>query len=374
MSSAFSPQFDLLQESSEASQARCGKLQLKHGQVDTPIFMPVGTQGCVKTLLPTDLKGMDAQIILGNTYHLFLRPGLEVIKHFGGLHSFQKWDRPILSDSGGFQVFSLGQLNKISEEGAHFRSHLDGTAFLLSPELAVEIQETLGSDIHMVFDECTPFPATKEQAKSSMERSMRWAKRCKEAKTNPELMQFGIVQGSVYPELRQQSCQQVVDVGFDGYAIGGLSVGEPKPEMRLVTKVCTDLLPKDKPRYLMGVGTPLDLIESVHLGVDMFDCVMPTRNGRNGTVFTSRGKINVKAAIHKLSNEPMDPDCSCYTCTTFEMGYLRHLYKASEPSIQRLLSLHNLHYYVNLMKKVRTSIGQGDFLSLLDEIRSVYPT
>jgi len=359
-------------ESTEGSQARTGELKLKHGLVQTPIFMPVGTQGCVKTLVPAELEALGAQIILGNTYHLFLRPGLEVIRHFGGLHSFQKWNRPILSDSGGFQVFSLGKLNKLSEEGAHFKSHLDGSAFLLTPELAVEIQETLGTDIHMVFDECTPYPATVQQAESSMQRSMRWAKRCRSAKTNPELMQFGIVQGSVYPKLREQSIQELVDIGFDGYSIGGLSVGEPKDAMREITGVCTNLLPKDKPRYLMGVGTPLDLVESVHKGVDMFDCVMPTRNGRNGTVFTSTGKINVKSAVHRLSKEPLDAECSCYTCQTYEMGYLRHLYKAGEPTIQRLLSLHNLHYYLNLMKKVRNTIQAGTFLQLLGEIRSVY--
>lgn len=372
MSVSFDPTFELLRESKEDSKARRGRLKLKHGIVETPIFMPVGTKGCVKTLVPEDLRKMNAQIILGNTYHLFLRPGLDVIRHFGGLHSFQKWDRPILSDSGGFQVFSLGKLNKLTEEGAKFKSHLDGSSFLLTPELAVEIQETLGTDIHMVLDECTPYPATIEQADSSMQRSMRWAARCRSARTNPELMQFGIVQGSVYPELRRKSAEELLNIGFDGYAIGGLSVGEPKEAMREITSVCTEVLPKDKPRYLMGVGTPLDLLESVHKGVDMFDCVMPTRNGRNGTCFTSKGKINVKSAIYALSNDSLDSECSCYTCKTFEMGYLRHLYKAGEPTIQRLLSLHNLHYYLDLMAKVRTSIEEGTFLSLLSEVRSVY--
>ena len=243
--------------------ARLGKMHLAHGQVETPIFMPVGTVGSVKSMIPSDLETMNAQIILGNTYHLFLRPGMEVIKHFGGLHKFIGWDKPILSDSGGFQIFSLGQLTKLVEEGAHFKSHLDGSKFLLTPELAVEIQETLGTDIHMVLDECTPYPATHEQAKSSMQRSLRWAERCRKAKTRDELWQFGIVQGSVYPDLRKESIEGLIEIGFEGYSIGGLSVGEKKPEMREMTEVCCDILPTDKPRYLMGVGTPLDLIESV---------------------------------------------------------------------------------------------------------------
>ena len=269
-------------------------------------------------------------------------------------------------------MFSLGKLNKLTEEGAHFKSHLDGSAFLLTPELAVEIQEALGTDIHMVLDECTPYPATMEQAEASMLRSMRWAKRCRDTKSSDELMQFGIVQGSIYPELRVQSVEKLVDVGFDGYAIGGLSVGEPKDAMREITSVCTKILPEDKPRYLMGVGTPLDLLESIHEGVDMFDCVMPTRNGRNGTAFTSTGKINVKSAKYTLSKNPLDASCSCYTCVTYEMGYLRHLYKAGEPTIQRLLSLHNLHYYLNLVSEVRASIKGGTFLELLGRIQGVY--
>lgn len=319
-----------------------------------------------------DLEEMDCQIILGNTYHLFLRPGMEVIKSFGGLHNFIKWDRPILTDSGGFQIFSLAKNNKLTEEGAHFQSHIDGTKFLLTPELCMEIQETLGSDIQMVLDECTSFPVSHEQAKSSMERSLRWAARCRKALKRPELMQFGIVQGSMYEDLRKQSIAGLCDIEFDGYAIGGLSVGETKTDLLAMTQLCTSLLPETHPRYLMGVGTPLDIMEAVNQGIDLFDCVMPTRNGRNGTMFTSLGKVSIKNTKHKLSDAPLDPACPCYTCRTYSVGYLRHLFVAGEITSHRLLSLHNLTYYQTLMKKIRNAIENHTFPLLLREHRALW--
>ena len=352
--------------------ARRGRLRLKHGVVETPIFMPVGTVGSVKTLTPNDLVDLDAQIILGNTYHLFLRPGLEVLDHYKGLHNFIKWDRPILTDSGGFQIFSLGKLNKLVEEGAHFSSHLDGTKFVLTPELAVKIQETIGSDIHMVLDECTTFPCDENTARKSMERSMRWAKRCREAKSKADLCQFGIVQGSMFPALREESAKALMDIGFEGYAIGGLSVGESKDDMHRITDVCCGVLPETKPRYLMGVGTPLDIIEGVSRGVDMFDCVMPTRNGRNGTLFTSEGRVNIKNLRYRLDESPLDPACGCYTCRTFSRGYLRHLFLAGEITGLRLLSLHNIAYYLKLTTDIRAAIEAGTFSSLLAHHRGLW--
>jgi queuine tRNA-ribosyltransferase len=354
--------FELIKTSGKA---RRGRLKLKHGMVETPIFMPVGTAGSVKSMTSSDMLDMQTQILLGNTYHLFLRPGLEVIRAAGGLHNFMGWNRPILTDSGGFQIFSLGKLNKLTENGAHFQSHLDGTKFLLTPELAVEIQETLGADIHMVLDECTAYPVTHQVAKSSMERSLRWAARCRKAKTKEDLCQFGIVQGSMYSDLRKASIEGLNSLDFEGMAMGGLSVGEPKPEMRAMTEFCCDLLPAHKPRYLMGVGTPLDLIESVALGVDMFDCVMPTRNARNGTVFTSVGKVNIKNSTYRLDQGPLDPACSCYTCSSFSRSYLRHLYASGELTALRLLSLHNLTYYLTLMAQIRNAIENDTFDTLL---------
>lgn len=349
--------------------ARRGRLQLKHGVVETPIFMPVGTVGSVKTLVPEDLKTLKASIILGNTYHLFLRPGLEVIRHFGGLHKFIGWDRPILTDSGGFQIFSLAKNTKLTEEGALFSSHIDGSRFMLTPELSVQIQETLGSDIHMTLDECTPYPVTVELARASMQRSMRWAERCRKAKSKEDLCQFGIVQGGVYPELRKQSIEQLVEIGFEGYAVGGLSVGEPKEDLNQITKFCCEYLPPEKPRYLMGVGTPLDLLESINAGIDMFDCIMPTRNGRNGHLFTSTGPVRMRNLQYRLDDNPLDANCECYTCKNFSRGYLRHLYSAGELTSLRLFSLHNLTYYLNLMDQVRKAIELGVFQGLLLEIR-----
>ncbi len=352
--------------------ARLGQLELFHGIVETPIFMPVGTVGSVKTLVPEDLHTLGAQIILGNTYHLFLRPGLEVIRHFGGLHKFIGWDKPILTDSGGYQIFSLGKLNKLTEEGAHFQNHLNGSPLKLTPELAVEIQETLGADVHMVLDECTPYPATHDAAKASMERSLRWAKRCREAKSRSELMQFGIVQGSMYEDLRKRSCAGLMEIGFDGYSIGGLSVGEPKPDMRAMTELSCNELPVDKPRYLMGVGTPLDLVESVALGVDMFDCVLPTRNGRNGTLYTSQGKVNIKNKKYTFDESPLDPACSCYTCKNFSKAYLRHLWIAGEMTGYRLLTLHNLTYFLELMRQVRNAIKEGKMKEMVAHHRQLW--
>ena len=352
--------------------ARRGRLRLHHGVVETPIFMPVGTVGSVKTLVPEDLHAAGAQIILGNTYHLFLRPGMEVIKHFGGLHKFIGWDKPMLSDSGGFQIFSLGALNKLTEAGAEFQSHIDGQRFKLTPESAVEIQETLGTDIHMVLDECTPYPATRDQAKSSMERSMRWARRCRDAKSRAELAQFGIIQGGMYEDLRKASIEALTGIGFEGYAIGGLSVGEPKEDMHRITEWCTPLMPADKPRYLMGVGTPLDLVEGVARGIDMFDCVMPTRNGRNGTLFTSIGKVNIKNLKYRLDESPLDPACKCYTCANFTRGYLRHLFLSGEITGLRLLTLHNVSYYLDLMAELRNAIEAGNFALTAAKYRALY--
>ena len=352
--------------------ARTGTLTLPRGKVETPVFMPVGTVGSVKTLVPEDLETMKAGIILGNTYHLYLRPGMEVIKAFGGLHRFIGWEKPILTDSGGYQVFSLGKLMKLKEEGVTFRNHINGAEMKLTPELAVEIQEDLDADIHMVLDECTPYPATHKNAEQSMERSLRWAGRCRSHRRKEHLMQFGIVQGSMYEDLRRRSVEGLVAKGFEGYSIGGLSVGEPVEDMRAMTALCAELLPADQPRYLMGVGTPLDLIESVARGIDMFDCVMPTRNGRNGTLFTSTGRVNIKNSRFRLDQEPLDAQCSCYTCRTFTKAYLRHLYVAGELSAYRLFTLHNLTFYLNFMENIRAAIAEDRFGVLLKEQQEIW--
>jgi len=324
--------------------------------------MPVGTQATVKTLSPVDLKDIGAEIILSNTYHLFLRPGHELIRDFGGLHGFMKWDRPILTDSGGFQVHSLAELRKITEEGVSFQSHLDGGAkHFITPEYAVEIQEALGADIIMAFDECTPYPATRDYAHESLQRTLRWAKRCGAAKKDTGQALFGIVQGGMYPDLRKESAEALVDIGFNGYALGGLSVGETKPMMHEMIEASVPSLPADQPRYLMGVGTPEDLVEGVDRGIDMFDCVMPTRNARNGTFFTSFGKLVIRNARYERDPEPIDPECGCYTCRTFSRAYLRHLFNAGEVLALRLGTIHNLFFYLELMRKVRASIEQGRF-------------
>ena len=324
--------------------------------------MPVGTQATVKTLSPEDLESIGAEIILSNTYHLFLRPGHELIREFGGVQKFMGWNKPVLTDSGGFQVFSLKELRKITEEGVTFQSPIDGGAkHLITPEYAVEIQEALGADIVMAFDECTPYPATRDYAQESLERTLLWAKRCNAAKKDTGQALFGIVQGGMYPDLRKHSAEALVDIGFDGYALGGLSVGETKPMMYEMIEASMPALPGDQPRYLMGVGTPEDLVEGVDRGIDMFDCVMPTRNARNGTFFTSFGRVVIRNAQYERDKQPIDPGCRCYTCRNFTRAYLRHLFNANELLALRLGTMHNLFFYLNLMKDVRASIGEDRF-------------
>ena len=337
--------------------ARRGRLTFPRGGVETPAFMPVGTYGTVKGMLPRDIRTIGAEIILGNTFHLWLRPGTDIIEQHGDLHDFMGWDGPILTDSGGFQVFSLGDMRKISEEGVKFQSPVDGARVFLDPETSMEIQRKLGSDIVMIFDECTPYPATEDEARSSMELSLRWAARSKTAHGDNPSALFGIVQGGMHEKLRQESLAGLVDIGFDGYAIGGLSVGEPKDEMMKVLEVMRPILPEDKPRYLMGVGTPADLLEAVKRGIDMFDCVMPTRNARNGNIFTSRGVLKLRNARHKISTLPLDEQCSCYTCDNFSRAYLHHLDKCNEILGSQLNTIHNLHFYQQHMMGIREAIS-----------------
>jgi queuine tRNA-ribosyltransferase len=356
-------QFNLL---ANDNNARVGEMQFKRGTINTPVFMPVGTYGTVKAMTKQSLLDTNAQIILGNTFHLNITPGLEVIKQYGGLHNFMNWDKPILTDSGGFQVFSLGEMRKITEAGVEFRSPKDGAKIFMGPEESMQIQHILGSDIVMIFDECTPYPATYTQAKASMELSLRWAKRSKDEHLkldNPNAL-FGIVQGGMYEDLRLKSLEGLLEIGFDGYAIGGLSVGEPKDEMLKVLDFLADKLPKDKPRYLMGVGTPLDIIEAVSRGIDMFDCVMPTRNARNGHLFTWDGVVKIKNAKHKLDTQPLDKSCNCYTCQNHSKGYLHHLQKQGEILSSILNTTHNLYFYQELTSKIRDAIKNNalDFL------------
>lgn len=341
------------------TKARLGKLHTPHGVIDTPVFMPVGTQATVKTMTPEELKEIGAGIILSNTYHLFLRPGQELIREAGGLHSFMHWDGAILTDSGGFQVFSLGDLRKISEEGVEFRSHLDGSKQFLSPEIATQVQMALGSDIVMAFDECTPYPATREYAKDSLERTTRWLKRCKETLTTTDRQSlFGIVQGGMFEDLRKQSAAEITKLDLPGYAIGGLSVGEPKDLMYEVLDYTVPLLPKDRPRYLMGVGSPDALIEGVMRGIDMFDCVLPTRIARNGTAMTRYGRLVVRNASVAHDFTPIDPTCDCYACRNYSRAYIRHLLKADELLALRLMSIHNLRFLQTLMKEIREAIAE----------------
>jgi len=339
--------------------ARIGRITTAHGEIRTPAFMPVGTYGTVKAMSPAELVELGADIVLGNTFHLWLRPGLEVIAAHGGLHRFMAWDRPILTDSGGFQVFSLGALRKITEEGVKFQSPVNGDACFLTPEESMRIQRVLDSDIVMVFDECTPYPASFEEARDSMQLSLRWAARSKRAhEGNPNAL-FGIVQGGVYEALRDASLAGLSGIGFDGYAIGGLSVGETKEEMRRILKHTAPGLPPDKPRYLMGVGTPQDIVESVMSGVDIFDCVLPTRNARNGWVYTSEGIVKLRNARYRADLGPLDPACACYTCRNFTRAYLHHLQRVNEILGARLNTLHNLHYYQRLMAGLREAIAAG---------------
>ncbi|WP_441294590.1 tRNA guanosine(34) transglycosylase Tgt [Gilvimarinus gilvus] len=339
--------------------ARRGELTFPRGKVQTPAFMPVGTYGTVKGMAPREIREIGAEIILGNTFHLMLRPGTEVVKAHGDLHDFMQWDGPILTDSGGFQVFSLGKLRKITEAGVSFRSPIDGSKVFMDPELSMQVQADLGSDIVMIFDECTPYPATPDEARQSMELSLRWAKRSKDAHGDNPAALFGIVQGGMYEHLRTESLQGLAEIGFDGYAIGGLSVGEPKEDMLRVLEHMTPEMPAERPRYLMGVGKPADIVEAVRRGVDMFDCVMPTRNARNGHLFTAEGVIKIRNAKHRHDTGPLDAECDCHTCTHFSRSYLHHLDKCGEILGAQLNTIHNLRYYQNLMSRLRSAIEQG---------------
>jgi len=354
-----------------AGAARRGRLDLAHGSVETPVFMPVGTYGTVKAMAPDELETIGAQIVLGNTFHLWLRPGLEVIAAHGGLHRFMGWDRPILTDSGGFQVFSLGELRKISEEGVQFQSPVNGDACFLTPEESMRIQRVLNADIVMVFDECTPYPADFDQARDSMELSLRWAQRSKRAHEGNENALFGIVQGGMHESLRNVSLAGLIDVGFDGYAVGGLSVGEPKCDMLRILSHTVPQLPADKPRYLMGVGTPEDIVASVAAGIDMFDCVLPTRNARNGWIYTRHGTIKLRNAQYRDDVRPLDAACGCYTCRNFTRAYLHHLQKVNEILGARLNTWHNLHYFLELMRSLREAIEQQRLADFIAEFRQL---
>lgn len=352
------------------NKSRIGVIENSRGMINTPAFMPVGTQGTVKAMSPEELKDMGAEIILCNTYHLYLRPGHEIIYQIGGLHKFINWSGSILTDSGGFQVYSLSSLRKIYEEGVEFRSHVDGSLHFLSPEKAMEIQTMLGSDIAMAFDECTPYPAEYDYAVKSLELTTRWARRCKEFMSSELMTQnsklktqslFGIIQGGMYNDLRKRSLEELIEIGFDGYAAGGLSVGEPKEEMYEIIEFIAPLMPEDRPRYLMGVGDLIDVLVAVENGFDMFDCVMPTRNARNGTLFTSRGRISIKRTEFKSDPNPLDPDCDCYTCRNYTRAYLRHLFLSKEILSMRLNTIHNLYFYLDFFRKMREAINNGTF-------------
>jgi queuine tRNA-ribosyltransferase len=347
--------------------ARRGRLDFPRGSVETPAFMPVGTYGTVKAMTPEELQEIGAEIILGNTFHLMLRPGTEVIGLHGDLHDFMHWQGPILTDSGGFQVFSLGQMRKITEEGVHFRSPVDGSKIFMGPEESMEVQRRLGSDIVMIFDECTPYPATEEEARVSMELSLRWAQRSKVAHGDNPSALFGIVQGGVYEQLREASLQGLVEIGFDGYAVGGLSVGEPPEDRWRVLDYLSTRLPENHPRYLMGVGTPEDIVEAVRRGIDMFDCVMPTRNARNGHLFTHQGVVRIKNQRHRTDSGPLDPLCDCYTCRNYSRSYLRHLSRCNEILGARLNTIHNLYYYQTLMRGIREAIEEQRFEQFVAE-------
>lgn len=351
--------------------ARCGRFETLHGSVDTPIFMPVGTQGTVKAVTPEVLKKLGARIILSNTYHLHMRPGDDLIAELGGLHAFMGWDGPILTDSGGYQIFSLAKLVRINDEGVQFASHIDGARHLLTPEKAIEIQENLGSDIMMCLDECVAFPSTREYVEASVTRTSRWAARCLEARKTAAAL-FGIVQGGVYPDLRERSAQELTRMAFDGFSIGGLSVGEGHEIMMRTLEQTTIHLPENKPRYLMGVGTPLDIVEAVSLGVDMFDCVMPTRNARNGMLFTHNGKMSLKQARYRLDSKAPDESCTCYTCRNFSRAYLRHLFVSGEILSSILNTIHNLHFYLELMSDIRHSIREHRFNELKIKVKEIY--
>jgi queuine tRNA-ribosyltransferase len=372
--------------SDQHSKARRGRLKTAHGVIDTPAFMPVGTQGTVKGVSPRELRDLNAQIILGNTYHLFVRPGLDVINHFGGLHNFMSWDGPLLTDSGGYQIFSLVKLRKITQEGVEFQNHIDGARAFISPEIAMEIQASLGSDIAMVLDECVPYPCEYDYAAKSAELTARWAKRCKAVAASlrdahavhstPATNQllFGIIQGGTFEDLRRASAQALVELDFDGYAVGGVSVGEPEEEMMRAVESAEPFLPADRPRYAMGLGTPPQMLELVARGMDMFDCVLPTRLARNGTAFTAAGTINLKNAEFARDKRPIEENCACPACREFTRGYIRHLIKAEEILGLRLVTLHNLHFYLNLMNHARTQIENGTFDQFRKAFVSEYKT
>lgn len=349
------------------NKSRTGAIETARGVVNTPAFMPVGTQGTVKAMSPEELKEIGAEIILSNTYHLYLRPGHEIIHKLGGLHKFMNWDGPILTDSGGFQVYSLSSLRRITEDGVEFRSHIDGALHFLTPENAMEIQAMLGSDIAMVFDECTPYPVDYDYAAKSLELTTKWARRCSTFNIQRSTLNknkqalFGIIQGGMYKDLRKRSLEELMEIGFDGYAAGGLSVGEPKEEMYEIIEFIGPLMPNNKPRYLMGVGDLLDVLVAVENGFDMFDCVMPTRNARNGTLFTSKGRISIKRTEFKADPEPLDPDCNCYTCRNYSRAYLRHLFLSKEILSMRLNTIHNLYFYLDFFRKMRNSINSKTF-------------
>lgn len=364
--------YELIKTCSQSG-ARLGCIHTPHGSFDTPAFMPVGTQATVKTVSPEELKEINSGVILANTYHLFLRPGHDIVQEAGGLHSFMNWDRAILTDSGGFQVFSLSKLRKITEEGVSFRSHLSGEPLFISPEKSIEIQNALGADIIMAFDECPPYPAEREYVKESLERTTRWLHRCREAHQRPEEQAlFGIVQGGMFPDLRQESAKQITAIDLPGYAIGGLSVGEPKPLMYEALEQTIPFLPAEKPRYLMGVGSPDALVESVLRGVDMFDCVLPTRIARNGTTMTSQGRVVIRNAVYARDFGPLDPACDCYTCRHYSRAYIRHLIKSDETFGFRLTTIHNLYFLLTLMKRVRQAIREDRLLDFRREFFESY--
>jgi queuine tRNA-ribosyltransferase len=352
--------------------ARLGQIETPHGQIATPVFMPVGTQATVKAMTPEELEEIGARIILANTYHLHLRPGSKLIAEAGGLHKFMHWESPILTDSGGYQVFSLSKLNRITEEGVYFQSHIDGSRHFISPEKSMEIQRDLGSDIVMAFDECPPYPCEYEYIAKSLERTINWARRSKEAMTGKDQAIFGIIQGGVYRKLREEAVRALIEIDFPGYAIGGLSVGEDKEQMYQILDYTTPLMPSDKPRYLMGVGTPEDLIEGVKRGVDMFDCVMPTRIARHGTVFTSRGRLIIRDSSYEKDFTPLDADCDCYVCRNYTRGYIRHLIKRQEILGVRLTTYHNLYFLIKLMAKMRQAIQEDRFLEFCDNFYRLY--
>ncbi len=378
--------FELLKTDTR-TKARRGKLNTPHGEIQTPIFMPVGTAATVKAMRPEQLEELGAQIILSNTYHLYLRPGHEIVREAGGLHKFMNWSKPILTDSGGFQVFSLGAMRKISEEGVSFRSHIDGSKHMISPEKSIEIQHSLGSDIMMAFDECAPYPADRDYVRNSLQRTTRWLERCKnyheefcernggETQSPGEGVNqslFGIMQGGMYTDLRRESAERIVEMDLPGYSIGGLSVGEPKELMYEVMDECVDFLPKQKPRYLMGVGSPDCLFEGVERGIDMFDCVLPTRIARHGMAMTSQGRVNIKNAKFERDFSPLDPNCDCYTCRNYSRAYLRHLFKCDEILSSMLMTNHNLHFLVNTMTEIRKSIDEDRFTEYKKEFFDAY--